>query len=312
MTLGLAAGGWLDAAICYNLTKRVPAGLRMAAEHLRRGEVQQRLAGFGWFAELDRHLAEAVLDAGRQLALARGAPVFHPQGDPGGIFGVISGGVVISTVGRDGLSVAGHIMRRGAWFGSGAVLFRLNRTLLAEANEPSLLLHVPLAQIEGIRAAFPGADLAFRLLAAYGETAILNVVADLLISGAEQRLASVLLRVAGVGPGAARRHACGPFRRPLGRAADPGDAGGPRERLAPDGRPLRRPRDGRGLDRMDVRTRAHTGSPWIVGLCVGTLAAIDPSARAPRWSAGPLSRRQGHAASQWPRGTEGEGCDENR
>jgi CRP-like cAMP-binding protein len=170
----------------------------MAAEHLRRGEVQQRLAGFGWFAELDRHLAEAVLDAGRQLALARGAPVFHPQGDPGGIFGVISGGVVISTVGRDGLSVAGHIMRRGAWFGSGAVLFRLNRTLLAEANEPSLLLHVPLAQIEGIRAAFPGADLAFRLLAAYGETAILNVVADLLISGAEQRLASVLLRVAGV------------------------------------------------------------------------------------------------------------------
>lgn len=172
----------------------------MAVEPLRRGEMQRRLADRGWFAELDPKLAEAVLNAGRQVSFARGASIFQPQSDPGGIFGVITGGIVLSTLGRDGFPAAGHIMRRASWFGYGAVLFRHNRKLLAEANEPSVLLHVPLAQIDAIRAANPGADLAFRQLAAFGETAILNIVADLLIPGAEERLASVLLRVAGVDP----------------------------------------------------------------------------------------------------------------
>jgi CRP/FNR family transcriptional regulator, cyclic AMP receptor protein len=145
----------------------------MATEHLRRGEVQQRLGEAGWFAGLSPRLAEAVLDAGRQVSFSRGASMFEPQGDPGGIYGVISGGIVISLPGRHGVPAAGHIMRRGEWFGYGAVLFRKSRTLLAEANEPSVLLHVPLAQADAIRAGIPGADLAFTLLAAFGETAIL-------------------------------------------------------------------------------------------------------------------------------------------
>jgi CRP/FNR family transcriptional regulator, cyclic AMP receptor protein len=170
----------------------------MAAEHLRRGEVQQRLVEAGWFSVIEPKLAEAVLDAGRQVSFARGASLFQPQGDPGGIYGVVSGGIVISLPGRHGFPAPGHIMRRGDWFGYGAVLFRKSRTLLAEANEPSVLLHVPLAQVDAIRASIPGADLAFTLLAAFGETAILNILADLMIPGAEQRLASVLLRVTGV------------------------------------------------------------------------------------------------------------------
>jgi CRP-like cAMP-binding protein len=170
----------------------------MAAEHLRRGEVQQRLAEAGWFSVLEPRLAEAVLDAGRQVSFARGASMFQPEGDLGGIYGVISGGIVISLPGRDGFPAAGHIMRRGGWFGYGAVLYRKNRTLLAEANEPSVLLHVSLAQVDAIRTAFAGAEPAFTLLAAFGETAILNIVADLMIPVAEQRLASVLLRATGI------------------------------------------------------------------------------------------------------------------
>jgi CRP-like cAMP-binding protein len=111
---------------------------------MKRNEARQRLASRGWFSELEPSLATAVLDAGRTVPLRRGDALFRPGDDPGGIYGVVDGGIVLSTTGHDGLAAAGHIMRRGAWFGYGSVTFRQKRTLMAEANEPSTILHVPL------------------------------------------------------------------------------------------------------------------------------------------------------------------------
>jgi CRP-like cAMP-binding protein len=68
---------------------------------------------------------------------------------------------------------------------------------MAEANEPSTILHVPLSRIEGLRIEYPALGPALALLAAHGETVLLAVVADLLISTTDRRLAAVLLRVAG-------------------------------------------------------------------------------------------------------------------
>jgi CRP/FNR family transcriptional regulator, cyclic AMP receptor protein len=164
---------------------------------MQRGEVHERMADRGWFADLDHVLANAVLDCGRLVSVNRGEPLFRPENDPGGIYGVVAGGMLMFTTGHDGSLRAEHIMRRGAWFGYGAVLFRHNRTRLAEANEPSLLLHVPLAQLDGLRQSIPSADLALRLLAAHGEMALQNAISDLLIPNADHRLAAVLLRVTG-------------------------------------------------------------------------------------------------------------------
>jgi CRP-like cAMP-binding protein len=164
---------------------------------MRRIDLQERLSDWGWFGDLDPPLAEAVLDGGRLVSIDRGKPLFRQEDDPGGIYGVVAGGMVMFTTGHDGAPRAEHIMRRGAWLGYGAVLFRHNRARLAEANEPSLLIHVPLAQLDGLRLAFPTADLALRLLAAQGEMALLNAISDLLISSAERRFAAVLLRVTG-------------------------------------------------------------------------------------------------------------------
>jgi CRP/FNR family cyclic AMP-dependent transcriptional regulator len=169
----------------------------MAGVLMRRGEVQERLSDRGWFSDIDPALAEAVLDGGRLVSVDRGKPLFRPEDDPGGVYGVVAGGMVMFTTGHDGAPRAEHIMRRGAWFGYGAVLFRHNRTRLAEANEPSVLFHVSLAQLDALRLAFPNADLALRLLAAHGEMALQNAISDLLIPNAERRLAAVLLRITG-------------------------------------------------------------------------------------------------------------------
>lgn len=145
---------------------------------MKRSEVHRRLASRGWFAQLEPRLATAVFDAGRITALTRVAALFRPDNEPGGIYGVVDGGMVISTIGRDGLPAAGHIMRRGAWFGYGSVTFRRKRILMAEANEPSMILHVPLSRIDGLRAEHPALSPALALLAAHGETELLSVIAD--------------------------------------------------------------------------------------------------------------------------------------
>jgi CRP-like cAMP-binding protein len=164
---------------------------------MKRGELRQRLAERGWFASLDQGLAAAILDAGRASAVARGEALYHPEDDPGGIYGVVSGGILLSAGGRGGVPVPWHIMRNGGWFGDGSVTARQKRWLMAEACEESVLLHLPLAEVERLRAAFPGASQAYARLAAEGEALFLAIIADLLIRGADRRIAAVLLRVTG-------------------------------------------------------------------------------------------------------------------
>jgi CRP/FNR family transcriptional regulator, cyclic AMP receptor protein len=95
------------------------------------------------------------------------------------------------------LAVAGHILRRCSWFGYASVFNRQNRQLIPRANEPSLVLQVPLDELKRLRADFPTSGNAFGRLAMRGEAAYLAIVTDLLIANTDRRLAAVLLRVTG-------------------------------------------------------------------------------------------------------------------
>jgi CRP-like cAMP-binding protein len=144
---------------------------------MRRAEIQTILTGRGWLAQ-----------------------IYHPDDNPGGMFGVVSGGMLMATPGRDGLPLPGHIARRCHWFGYGSVLEKQRRSMIMSANEPTVLLHVPLAELERLRAEFPTASRAYGKLATLGEALYLATVADLLIRDTDRRLAGVLLRVSGAEP----------------------------------------------------------------------------------------------------------------
>jgi CRP/FNR family transcriptional regulator, cyclic AMP receptor protein len=167
---------------------------------LQRSEILKVLTSRGWLAEIDPALATAVVQAGRVLSLAKADPLYSPEDNPGGMYGVISGGMLMATQGRDGLPLPGHIARRCHWFGYGSVLEKQRRTMIMSANEPTLLLHVPLAELERLRTEFPDANRAYGKLATMGEALYLATVADLLIRDTDRRLAGVLLRVSGAEP----------------------------------------------------------------------------------------------------------------
>jgi len=162
-----------------------------------KGVVHKILASRGWLAEIDPALAAAVIDAGRALEFRRGDALYHPGDEPGGMYGVAEGGILLSTLGRDGLPVAGHIVRPCSWFGYGAVFDRQRRMLIPAANETSQVLYLGLGELERLRTAFPTAGRAFGQLAMRGEAIYLAIVTDLLIANTDRRLAAVLLRVTG-------------------------------------------------------------------------------------------------------------------
>jgi CRP-like cAMP-binding protein len=167
---------------------------------MRRSEIHDILTSCGWLAEIDPALAAAVVEAGRTMSLRKGERLYAPEDNPGGMFGVISGGMLMATPGRDGLPMPGHIARRCHWFGYGSVLEKQRRSMIMSANEPTRLLHVPLAELERLRTEFPAANRAYGKLATLGEALYLATVADLLIRDTDRRLAGVLLRVSGAEP----------------------------------------------------------------------------------------------------------------
>lgn len=164
---------------------------------VKRAEAHKILASRGWLAEVDPSVATEVLAAGRLIRLRRGDALYQLGDVPGGMYSVVEGGIVLSAVGRDGLPVPGHIARPCNWFGFISVLDRQPRRLMPTANEPSLLVHVPLAELLRIREAYPAAHPAFGRLATLAETTYIAIVSDLLIASTDRRLAAVLLRVAG-------------------------------------------------------------------------------------------------------------------
>lgn len=170
-----------------------PAPAALAAVFRRRG----------WLSEQPPKVQAAFLAQGRTLALAGGATVFRDGDPPGGIFGVITGGVGSFSSNRRGGPVLGHILRPGDWFGPGPVLRLRPRTLTFVAVEPSWLLHLDLAALAALRDVLPETERYLGSLAIDGALIAARALVDVLMPEADRRIAATLLRVTAVEEGIA-------------------------------------------------------------------------------------------------------------
>ena len=151
-----------------------------------------------WLSAQPRVFRESLLAAVVLRKVATGATLYNADDGPGGVYGMVSGGILISIEGRDGSMHPAHVARRGTWFGFGPILTGRNRLFLAQAIEPSPVAHVPLSALERMIASEPSTAKSLGSMASYGQDIMLSTVADLLIRDATARIAAVLLRVTGV------------------------------------------------------------------------------------------------------------------
>tara|TARA_R110002110_G_scaffold179197_19_gene384662 strand:+ start:2007 stop:2723 length:717 start_codon:yes stop_codon:yes gene_type:complete len=155
----------------------------------------------GWLALQPELFQDAVLGKASVVSFAARAYVFHTGDEPGGVYGVLSGGFGIYIAGRDSSVSLGHVLRAGRWFGYGPALTRVSRTLTFRTMEPSAAFFLPLAALDEIGSR--NTDFMRRvctMLAVAVDEAIATTV-DLLIRRSDMRIAAILLRVTGVEDG---------------------------------------------------------------------------------------------------------------
>ena len=117
--------------------------------------------------------------------------------EPGGIYGIVDGGIGALVPSGGSEMVLCHVLRPGSWFGIGPILAGGRRLLTFRTVEPSRIAHVSLSDLNTIGARNPEL---FRSLGGLSEASFINmairVVGDLLIPSGERRIAAVLARIA--------------------------------------------------------------------------------------------------------------------
>lgn len=161
----------------------------------------------GWLALQPPFFRNQILAMARPLRKSRGDWVFSIGDPPGGIFGVVSGGIGIEGAGPFHALRLGHVLRAGAWFGHHPALAPGGRrTQGMRAMEDTLLLHVPLAPLQAFMTEDPVAARCVGNMADGGSILAIRIISDLLIPDATKRIAAVLLRVTGAEEGIEPSH----------------------------------------------------------------------------------------------------------
>jgi CRP-like cAMP-binding protein len=161
----------------------------------------------GWLAEQPAAFRSRILGLARPVSVSRGDWVFAIGDAPGGVFGVVSGGIGIEGAGPFHMLRLGHVLRAGSWFGHHPALAPgARRTQGMRAMEDSLLLHVPLAPLQAFMKEDPVAARCVGNMADGGSILAVRIISDLLIPDATQRIAAVLLRVTGAEDGIEPSH----------------------------------------------------------------------------------------------------------
>lgn len=171
----------------------------MAARRMAAAELEAVFSGRGWLSEHPARFRSLMLAGGLGVELGVGATVFR-EGDPStGLYGVVAGAIGVEGGHRRQTPMLGHVFRAGEWFGIKAPLDGGPRELTYRALEPSRLLFVPNARLLPLMQADPEVATRVGQLAEWGNRLGNQAVRDLLTPDAGRRLASVLLRVVGMG-----------------------------------------------------------------------------------------------------------------
>jgi CRP/FNR family cyclic AMP-dependent transcriptional regulator len=160
-------------------------------------EARSVLRRSGWLTHTPPGFREDVLARAMLRAFAPGAPLYHQGDPPGGIHGLVSGGLaVLIAPGERGPHFA-HFARPGFWAGEAAAFTGQPRRIGLMATRQTRTLYLPLDAIHALAAADP---LTWRWLAlitiGHVDLAI-GSADDLMLRDPQARCVAVLLRLAG-------------------------------------------------------------------------------------------------------------------
>ncbi|MGA8169994.1 MAG: Crp/Fnr family transcriptional regulator [Methylocystis sp.] len=151
----------------------------------------------GWLSLTPRSFQRDVLDRCFLARFEPGEPIYGVGDPPGGMFGLVSGGVSVSVAPGERGPYFAHFARPGTWMGEAAAITGQPRRVGLTATRNAELLHLPLQEILAIVDKNPGAWRLFALITIGHLDMAIGASDDLMIRDHVKRCVAVLLRLAG-------------------------------------------------------------------------------------------------------------------
>jgi len=153
------------------------------------------VSGKGWLRNTPPSFRSSVLKRCLLEHFGAGTPIYAIGDEPGGLYGLVEGGLGISIAPRELGPYTAHFAMPGTWFGEGSVFTRQPRRVGLTATRATTMLHLPLHGVDEIVGDDPTAWRLFGLLALDHLDLAMGGSDDLMIRSHVKRFVAVLLRL---------------------------------------------------------------------------------------------------------------------
>jgi len=151
----------------------------------------------GWLSQTPAAFAREVLDRCSLQSFTTGQSIYVVGDPPGGMYGLVSGGLSISIAPGERGPYFAHFARPGSWLGEAAAFTGQPRRVGLSATRDTNLLHLPLHAIHEIVGRDPAAWRLFALVTIGHLDVAIGASDDLMIRDHVKRLIAILLRLGG-------------------------------------------------------------------------------------------------------------------
>jgi len=151
----------------------------------------------GWLSLTPQSFQRDVLDRCFLVRFEAGEFIYVVGDPPGGMFGLVSGGVSVSIAPGERGPYFAHFARPGTWMGEAAAITGQSRRVGLSAMRDTELLHLPLQEIREIVEKNPEAWRLFALITIGHLDMAIGASDDLMIRDHVKRCVAVLLRLGG-------------------------------------------------------------------------------------------------------------------
>ncbi len=160
------------------------------------GQAAARLWSADWLKSLENGDREALITCSALKSLAKKKTVFWVGDDPDGLWGVLSGSVVQTAAPNECGPILFHIHQPGAWFGVTSLFGPQVRRTTNVTTRSSLLVHLPLGELERIGVRSPSLWRALGELCADQWAESIGSLDDRLNRSGRERIVATILRLA--------------------------------------------------------------------------------------------------------------------
>ncbi len=151
----------------------------------------------GWLSLTPASFQAAVLDRCRLQSFKTGQSIYMVGDPPGGMFGLVTGGVGISIAPGERGPYFAHLARPGTWFGEAAAILRQPRRVGLTATRDAELLYLPIEKIDEIVAKDSNAWRLFALVTVGHLEMAIGACDDLMLRDHVKRCVATVLRLGG-------------------------------------------------------------------------------------------------------------------